>query len=113
VGELKPVLQKVDPQHAFNTDRASSCTLRIRIKRRDCFDQSLPGNDSIHILKKLLFTCFLAVFLEAICQGKLFHHRVSEAAERYPYYRSNRRINQSCLNKCQLQINSDIFLYKY
>ena len=73
IRQVKPVLQEMNTQHSLNAYRTSSSPSRVGIERFDGFTELFPGNNGFHILKKLLFTRFLAVFLEAVCKRCLFH----------------------------------------
>ena len=41
VGQVEPVLQKMNPQHALHTDRWATCALILWIKRLDHAAQSV------------------------------------------------------------------------
>src|SRR6185503_14274577 len=48
IGEIEPLLQKVDPQHALKRDRRSAA-LAFGIVRRDQREQHGPRHDSVHL----------------------------------------------------------------
>ena len=74
IRQIEPVLEKVDSQHTFDADRAASRPLRIGIERHNGLGQFLPGDDSFHLIQKLLFARFLAVlFKPGIRKGVLAH----------------------------------------
>lgn len=68
IRQIKPVLQKTDPQYTLDTNRAATSALCLRIIRFNGVNQSLPGNNGFHIVEKLLFASFLAMFFEAACE---------------------------------------------
>ena len=73
VGEVEPVLQKVDAQHALKPYRWTPVS-RLRIKGLNQGTQSSPRHDSIHIGQKHRASRRLAVEIKAACrEGRLFH----------------------------------------
>jgi hypothetical protein len=69
------------PQHALNFDRRATCTFAFGIKRLNHPAQIIPGNDSIHLVKKLLAAGRLAKSLEAFLgKSSLAHVAVPRSA---------------------------------
>jgi len=64
IGQIEPVLQKVDAQHAFQADRGAARTFRLWVKRLDHFAQVTPGVNLLHSIEKLLPTGWLTVQLK-------------------------------------------------
>jgi hypothetical protein len=74
IGQVEPVLDEVDSQHALNPDGTASCSLRFWIKWLDGLSQFFPGNNGFHLLQELFLSGFLAVLLETgIRKGVLAH----------------------------------------
>ena len=74
IGQVEPVLNKVDSQHALDTDGAASGALGFGLVGFDGFGQFHPGDDGFHLLQKLLFASLLAVLLKpGIGKGVLTH----------------------------------------
>lgn len=73
IGQVEPVLEEMNSQHALNPDGTSASTLRVRIVGTDGFTKFRPGNNAFHVIEKALFPCLFAEFLEAICQRILLH----------------------------------------
>merc|ERR1712023_448908 len=96
IRQVKPVLQEMNTQHSLNAYRTSSSPSRVGIERFDGFTELFPGCNGFHILKKLLFTRFLAVFLEAVCKRCLFH-AVNNRDRSDVVLSLKSRINQSVL----------------
>ena len=78
IGQVEPVLQKVDAQHALQPDRRPAVA-RLRVVRLDHRAQRFPRHDPVHRLQKLIAPRRLAVLLETLVlrhrQGLLFHRR--------------------------------------
>jgi hypothetical protein len=53
VGQVEPVLQQVNAQHAFQTERRASIA-SLRVVRLDHRAQRCPRNDGIHRIEKVL-----------------------------------------------------------
>src|SRR5690606_11573078 len=73
VGQIEPVLEKINTQHALNPDRSAAGTLGIRIERFDGLGELFPGNNALHVLQKLFLAGLLAELLKAIGEGLLLH----------------------------------------
>jgi hypothetical protein len=62
-------------------DRRSACTFSLGIKRLDDLAQTFPGNDLVHLIKKLLAAGRLAVaFKTFVGQSLLTHKHMLQAA---------------------------------
>jgi len=53
IGEIEPVLKKMDPQHALQTDAPASSPLGLGLERLDDGAKFVLGNNPIHFLKKI------------------------------------------------------------
>lgn len=65
IGQVEPVLQEMNPQHALDADRPAARAFGVGIERFDGRRQFRPRNDLVHVFQKLLAAGFLAVLLEA------------------------------------------------
>jgi len=74
IGQVEPVLQEMNAEHTFQTDRWAACTFRHRVKRLDHFAQVAPGNVLIHLVEKLFPVRRFANFLEAFVSERLLSH---------------------------------------
>ena len=52
IGEIEPVLKKMNPQHALQTDGPASSPLGLRVEGLDDGAKFISGNNPIHFLKK-------------------------------------------------------------
>ena len=81
-GQIAPVLQNVDAQHALQTD-GRPAVARLGVVRLDHGASLLPGNDAIHRLRKHFASHGHAVVLEVLidchCQRLLCHDASSDA----------------------------------
>lgn len=75
IGEVKPLLQEVDPKHPFDSHGTSAGRLRLRVHRLNHRAQRLPWHHPIHFGEKHLTACRLAEALKASGRGqrRLFH----------------------------------------
>lgn len=65
VRKVEPVLDKVDAQHAFDTDGAASGLFRFGIEWLDGIAQFPLGNNGLHVFEKPFLACFLGVLVES------------------------------------------------
>jgi len=96
VGEIEPVLQKIDAEHALNPHRPTTGTLRVRIEGLDSFGELFPGNNGFHVLQKLLLAGLLTELFKAIGQGLLLHIWKPSCGQRDSVLSPISRINQRC-----------------
>jgi hypothetical protein len=75
------MLQKVDAQHALQSDWLSARTLRLRVIGLYHLAQLLPGNNLLHLIEKLLLTGLLPVFLKSRGFQAWLFHRFSSAGD--------------------------------
>ena len=74
VGQVEPVLDEMDSQHALNADGAAAGALGFGIVGFDGLGQFLPGNNSLHLHQKLFLAGFPALlFKSGIRKGVLAH----------------------------------------
>ena len=77
IGEIEPVLKKLNAVHPPNTDRATACSLWIRTKRFDRFGELLPWNDGVVYYRRHwelirdYFICQYPQFLHAATKTRL------------------------------------------
>jgi hypothetical protein len=65
VGQVEPMLQEMNAQHPFQTDRPTPRAFRLRIEWLVNLAQVAPGDYLVHLAEKLFPTGRLAKFLEA------------------------------------------------
>ncbi len=75
IGQVEPVLNKVDAQHTLDTDGTTPGPLWLGVERLDNFGQFLPGDDGIHLLQELLLASLLAVFFETGIRKRILAHQ--------------------------------------
>ncbi len=74
IGQIEPVLDEVDSQHTFDSDRPATSALGLRVERLDGFRQFFPRNDHFHFFQKLFLASLLAKLLKTgIRKGVLAH----------------------------------------
>lgn len=59
------MLEKVDTQRPFDSDRLPACALRLRIERLDGLGQLLPRNDPVHVIQGTFLAGLFTVLVEA------------------------------------------------
>ena len=62
IGQCEPVVEELDASHAFNSDQTTIGTLRVLMKRIDCFGESFEGMSNSPSSR----ICTLQVFLRYI-----------------------------------------------
>lgn len=67
------MLQEIDAQHSFNTDRSATGSRRIGVERLNSFTKFFPGNDRFHIVQELFLASHLAEFLKTVSERCLLH----------------------------------------
>ena len=75
VGQIEPVLQKIDTQHPLDADRTAASPLGLGIERLDGFAKLFPGDDRFHVVQELFFAGLLAKLLETVGERCLFHNQ--------------------------------------
>ena len=84
IGQVKPVLQKMNAQHALQPYRWAAYAFRLGIERLDQLAQVPPGNNLLHLGEKLVPARGLAKTFETfLCEGLLAH---SIVLLNKPYY---------------------------
>lgn len=73
IGQVEPVLEEMNSQHALNTDGTATGSFGVWIVGGDGFAELFPGDNGFHVIEKALFPRLFAEFLEAICQRVLLH----------------------------------------
>lgn len=76
IGQVEPMLDEVDAQHALDADWAPTGTLWLGIERLDDLSQFLPRNDGFHFLKELFLASFLPVLLESGIGKRILAHQI-------------------------------------
>ncbi len=68
VGQVEPLLQEVDPQHAFETDRRTTgAAARLRIHRLDQCAQLRPWDDLLHLGRRVRLRNFSKFSGASVC----------------------------------------------
>ena len=84
IRQVEPVLNKMDAQHALDTDGTTPSPLWLRVERLDNFGQFLPGDDGVHLLQELLLASLLPVFLKSGIRKRILAHRTLLVVEVLP-----------------------------
>ena len=90
VGQRIPLLQEVDPQHAFQASRrpaAPACRVR-EVGRRQRVDQPLPRQQDVHLVQEPLAAGnFLLVLVLSLGERDLFHREaLSDGGRKVRFY---------------------------
>lgn len=76
IGQVEPMLEKMNAQHALDADGTAPGTLRFGIERLYSLAQLFPGNDVVHLFEKLFLASLLAEFLETGFGKRVLAHAV-------------------------------------
>lgn len=74
IGQVEPILQELDAQHALDVQRPAPSALRIGIERLDAGGQLLPVVDALHLVESLILAGHPAKLIEAFISQCFLGH---------------------------------------